>query len=167
MRTNMINRQMTPFFSSTLSALSVGIFNFYISRTQNSVSGVPSLHYVLVCKIHIYVQKVTLWNLLTNIFLFFFYRNLLTFGMPILLRSHGPTPKILEMSQILGKSQNSVETQLSGQSLLPENRVFGNSGKKKTRKRKYEYFLLFLGFDFLPCVKYFVQGYLQKENFCS
>ena len=86
--TNMINRQMSPFFSSTLWALSLVslIFAFqYISPW----------HYVLVCKIHIYMLKMTLWILLYKIM---FYIKFANFGyitcfnpnlIPAWPRSHG------------------------------------------------------------------------------
>ena len=52
---NMITRKTTPFFSSTLWVLFVGIFHFCISKPSKfSSMGSPPLHYVLVCKIHIW-----------------------------------------------------------------------------------------------------------------
>ena len=57
---NMITRQITPFFSYTLWPLSVGKFHFCVK-----FHGVPLLHYVLVCKIHIYTPKMALSSLLT------------------------------------------------------------------------------------------------------
>ena len=66
-RVNIITRQMTPFCPSTLSALSVGIFHFYISMRSkfSSMGSLLPLLYVLVCKIHIHMQKMTLSSLLT------------------------------------------------------------------------------------------------------
>ena len=60
---NMVTGQMTLFRSSTLS---VGIFHFCISR-----NGVRPLHYDLVCKIHIYMPKMTFSSLLTKISFFY------------------------------------------------------------------------------------------------
>ena len=63
---SMITTKMTSFFSSNLRALSVGIFLiFAFEDLQNSVSWSPPLHYVLVCKIFIYMPKMTLSSLLT------------------------------------------------------------------------------------------------------
>ena len=63
---NMVTRQMTPFSASTLWALSVGIFHFCISRPLkfSSMGSLPTLYYVLICKIHIYMPKITLSSLL-------------------------------------------------------------------------------------------------------
>ena len=74
---NMTTRETTPFFSSTPWALSVGIFHFCISRRPKDISrssvlgGPPLLCYFLVCKIHIYMPKMTLSRLL--ILISFFY----------------------------------------------------------------------------------------------
>ena len=81
----MITRKMTPFFSSTLRVLFVGIFHL-----------VPPLHYVLVCKIHMYIPKMTLSSLLT--WISFFYIKFANFWyikcsvpnlIPIWPRSYG------------------------------------------------------------------------------
>ena len=73
----MINRQMTPFFSSTLWALSINIFYFCISIPSNFSSIGSPFPYVLVCKIHIYMVKMILSSLLTQIP--FFYRKVVNF----------------------------------------------------------------------------------------
>ena len=54
--------KMTPLFSFTLQALSIDISNFSFQDLQNSVS---LLQFVLFCKIHIYMPKMTLLMLLT------------------------------------------------------------------------------------------------------
>ena len=83
---NMMNKKMNPFFfSSTLQALSIGIFNFSFQDLQNSV---PPLHFVLFCKIHIYVPKMTLLILLTWIsFLYIKFANFwyIIFSVPNLI----------------------------------------------------------------------------------
>ena len=63
---NMITQQMEPFFHLLFELLSVGLFHLCIPKyLQNSISSVPYLHYVLVCKIHIYWPMMTLWSLFT------------------------------------------------------------------------------------------------------
>ena len=58
---NMITRQMILFFSSTLWALSVGIFHFCISRPSKFTSvESPPLHYGLFFRIQIYMPKMGL-----------------------------------------------------------------------------------------------------------
>ena len=53
--------QITPFFLSTLRALSVCIFHFCISR-PSKFSSLPSslLDYALICKIHIYIKPINI-----------------------------------------------------------------------------------------------------------
>ena len=94
----MITRQMAPFFSSTLWALSVGIFPFCISRPSkfNSIGSLLSLNYVLVCKTHFCMSKMAHWSLLTSIsFLYvkfanFWYITCFVPNMiPIWSQSHG------------------------------------------------------------------------------
>ena len=100
---NMITRQIAPFFPCTFCALSVDISAF--QDLQNSVPCLltwisffyikfaniwyvtysvpnlipiwspPLLHYILVCKIRIYMPKMTLSSLLT----YFFYRKFANF----------------------------------------------------------------------------------------
>ena len=65
--TNLITRKMTPFFWSTLQALSICIFYCCISRPLKF----PPLHFFLFCKIHIYMPKITLLSLLTLISLLY------------------------------------------------------------------------------------------------
>ena len=92
LRVNMITRKMTPFFSSVLQALSIGIFNFSFKDLQNLS---PLLHFVLFCKIHIYMPKITLSSLLT--WISFLYVKFAKFShicsalnlIPIWSRSHG------------------------------------------------------------------------------
>ena len=64
---------ITPFFSSTFWALSVGIFHFRISRPSkfNFMGFLLTLHLVMVCKIHTYMPRMTLLTLLTNISFFY------------------------------------------------------------------------------------------------
>ena len=89
---------MILFFPYTLWTLSVGIFNFRISRPSNfsSMGSVPLLHYVLVCEINFYMPKITLSSLLKDTS--FFYKNFVNFRyvicfvpnlMLIWPRSHG------------------------------------------------------------------------------
>ena len=69
---NMITRQMTPFFLSTLWALSVCVFHFCISRSSkfSSMGSLPLLYYVLVCKItHLHAKDDTFKPV--NIYIFF------------------------------------------------------------------------------------------------
>ena len=67
---NIITRQMNAFFPSTLLASSFGIFHFCISRPTkfSSMGSLPHLHSVLICKIHIYMSKITPGILLRQIF---------------------------------------------------------------------------------------------------
>ena len=60
---NMITRQMTPFFSSTLWDLSIGMFHFKTYKIQ--FHGSFLLCSSLVCKIHICMLKKTFSRLLT------------------------------------------------------------------------------------------------------
>ena len=90
---NMITRKITPFFKSNLQALSIGIFNFSFQDLQNWV---PPLHFLLLCKIHIYMPKMTLSSLLTWIsFLYIKFANFsyiiysVSNLIPIWSRSHG------------------------------------------------------------------------------
>lgn len=63
---NIITRQMAPFFSTTLWALSLGVFHFSITVHSKFIFyGIPPLHYVLVCNIHIHTPKKALSILLT------------------------------------------------------------------------------------------------------
>ena len=75
----MITRNITHFFPCTLWALSVSTFNFCISRPSkfSSMGSLSPLHYVLVCKIHIYMPKMTLSSLLTQAS--FFYKKFANF----------------------------------------------------------------------------------------
>ena len=57
---NMITKQMNPFFSPSLKALSVGIFYFLFQDLQNSIPRGSPLTYVLVCKIYIYMPEIAL-----------------------------------------------------------------------------------------------------------
>ena len=66
MMVNKITRQINPFFSSALWALTAGIFHFSISKPSKLYGSHP-LHYVLVCKIHVYMLKMILSILLTDI----------------------------------------------------------------------------------------------------
>ena len=96
---NMITRQMTPFFLFILWVLFVGIFHFCISRRSkfSSTEYLPSLHYVLVCKVLIYIPKMTLSSLLRWTFVFKKIANFcyMTSFVPnlilILAKSHGPS----------------------------------------------------------------------------
>ena len=93
----MITRQMTPFFficSSSSIRWYISFLHFKTFKIQ--FCGVPFLHYVLVCKIHIYMQKMTLSSLLTQIS--FFYIKLanflyitcsISYLIPIWPQSHG------------------------------------------------------------------------------
>ena len=54
---NMITRQINPFFSSTLLALSFVLF--HVKTYQIPFSGIPPMHYVLFCKIIICMSKKT------------------------------------------------------------------------------------------------------------
>ena len=90
---NMITRKMTPIFSSTPQALSVGIFHFCISRPSKFS---PPLHFALFCKMQIYMPKMTLSPLLTWIsFLYIKFANFLYIIcfvpnlIPIWSQSHG------------------------------------------------------------------------------
>ena len=56
----MITKQMNPFFSPSLKALSVGIFSFLFQDPQNSIPRGSPLTYVLVCKIYIYMPEIAL-----------------------------------------------------------------------------------------------------------
>ena len=95
---NMITRKMTPFFHLLFEFYSLVYFIFIFQDLQNSVpwGPCPPLHYVLVCKIHIYMPKTTLSSLLT--WLCFFYIKFTNFWYikssvpnltPIWTRSHG------------------------------------------------------------------------------
>ena len=54
-------RQANPFFYLLFELLSVGLFHLCISKDlQNSISSVLHLHYVLVCKINVYLPMLTL-----------------------------------------------------------------------------------------------------------
>ena len=68
LRVNMITRQMTPLFSSTLWALSVDIFRFLHFKTRKIQF---PLHYVLVCKLQICKPKITFLSRLTYISFFY------------------------------------------------------------------------------------------------
>ena len=101
---NTITRQMTPFLSSTCIFSSTHRL-FCISRPSKFNSMGCSLtswryntclYYVQVCEIHIYMSKMTLSSLLTQIF--FFYITFANFWYitcfapnltPIWTRSHG------------------------------------------------------------------------------
>ena len=75
----MITRQMTTFSASTLWALSIGIFHFRIFRPSkfSSMGSLSHLRFVLVCKMHIYIPKMTLLSLLT--YTSFFYKTFAKF----------------------------------------------------------------------------------------
>ena len=70
------NKTNDPIFSSTLWALSAVIFYFCISR-PSKFNSMGSPLYLLVCKVHVYVLKMTLSSLLTKIS--FFYIKLVNF----------------------------------------------------------------------------------------
>ena len=82
LQVSILTWQMAPFFSSTHWDLSVGIFIFAFQDIQNSVpwGPPPPLHYVLVCKIQIYIPKMILPSLLTSL-LAYKPINLLTFSV--------------------------------------------------------------------------------------
>ena len=62
----MITRQNDPIFFHLLFELYLLVISFLHFKTfKIQFCGVPFLHYVLVCKIHIYMQKMTLSSLLT------------------------------------------------------------------------------------------------------
>ena len=67
---NMITRQKTSLFSSTIWALSVDISFFYFKTLKIQFHGVLFLHYVLVCKMHTCLPKMTFSSLLTQICFF-------------------------------------------------------------------------------------------------
>ena len=77
LRVNMITRQMSPFFSSNLWALSVGIFHFRISR-RSKFSSMGSIQFPLC---------IIFWSLkyntfkLDNIDIHFSVETLLTLGI--------------------------------------------------------------------------------------
>ena len=75
----MITRQMTIFSASTLWALSIAIFHFCILRPSkfSSLGSLSPLRFVLICKTHIYIPKMTLLSLLT--YTSFFYKNFAKF----------------------------------------------------------------------------------------
>ena len=54
----MTTRQMIPFFSSTFWAVFPGIFHFYISRPSKFNSMGCPLHFLLVCKMPIYMSNL-------------------------------------------------------------------------------------------------------------
>ena len=74
LRVNIINRQMTPFFSSNLRAF---ISFLYFKNFKIQFHWIPTLYYVLVCKIHIYMLQMTLSSQLTEAS--FFYRKFFNF----------------------------------------------------------------------------------------
>ena len=76
---NMITRQMTIFSPSTLWALFIGIFHFRILRPSkfSSLESLSPLRFVLICKIHIYIPKMTLLSLLR--YTSFYYKNFAKF----------------------------------------------------------------------------------------
>ena len=98
---NMITRWITSFFSSTFWALSIVVFHFKTFKIQFYV--LPLLSYVLVCKMHISITKMTLSKLLTKISVFYIkFANvwyIMCFGItcfvpnliPIWPQSHAPT----------------------------------------------------------------------------
>ena len=62
----MITRQNDPiFFICSSSSIRCYISFLHFKTFKIQFCGVPFLHYVLVCKIHIYMQKMTLSNMLT------------------------------------------------------------------------------------------------------
>ena len=64
LKVNIITRQMTPFLIYSQVYMLV-CFLFAFRNLQNSISGVLHLHYVLVCKISIYMSMMLLWGPLT------------------------------------------------------------------------------------------------------
>ena len=52
---NLITKEMSTYFSSTLWALSVSLFHLSIPRPSKSNFRGPHFFYVLVCNIHIYL----------------------------------------------------------------------------------------------------------------
>ena len=93
---NMITRQMTPFFSPTLWALSVGIFHFDISF---QFYGVSYFNYCFVSKLHVYTKDDT-FNFSDRYFIYvididiFLKQNLLTFGICFVPNDMIPIPWI-------------------------------------------------------------------------
>ena len=90
--------QMILFFTSTLWALSIGIFYFCISRPSkfSSMGTPPFLHYVQVCKTDVNMSNMTLSSLFTWTSLFcikfvnFLYVTWFTPNLTLILpQSHG------------------------------------------------------------------------------
>ena len=69
---NMITKQITPFFHLPIKLYSFVYFIFAFQDLQNLVSWSPSFAFVLACKTHIYMSKMTLSSLLTNAISFFY-----------------------------------------------------------------------------------------------
>ena len=93
---NFITRQMTSFFSSTHELYALVYFLSAFQNLQNSIPWGPPLHYFPVCKIHIYISKMTrssLWTLMYFSYVKFVNFCYITCFVPILLptcrRSHG------------------------------------------------------------------------------
>ena len=63
--TNMITEQMAPFFYLLFEFYPLVYFIFAFQDLQNSVPWGGPLYYFVVCKIHIYIPKMTLSRLLT------------------------------------------------------------------------------------------------------
>ena len=107
----MISRQMTRSFSSTFWVPSIlyfiilywHILFLYLKTFKTQFYGVPPLHYILVCKIHIYLPKMTFPKLLTKISFFykryanFWYLTCFTPNLILIYRqSHGLRFKWIE-----------------------------------------------------------------------
>ena len=69
---NMITRQLTPFFFvNSLSSIRWFISFLHLKTFKIQFLGVPPLYYFLVCKIHIFMLKMTLSRLFTQISFFY------------------------------------------------------------------------------------------------
>ena len=62
---NMITREITPFFIYSLSSIRWYISFLHFQTFKTQFHGVPRLHYVLVCKLVIFMPKMTLLGLLS------------------------------------------------------------------------------------------------------
>ena len=61
---NMTIKRMAHFSHLHFELYPLVYFIFAFQDLQNSISGVPILHYVSVCKAHIYMPKMTANNIL-------------------------------------------------------------------------------------------------------
>ena len=93
------NQTNDPIFYVYSLSSTIGIFHFCISRPSkfSSMGLLPPLHYVLVCKIHIYMRKITLSNLLTQTSLGAFTYYVITFSQIF----DGPSPLCNQASSLI------------------------------------------------------------------